>query len=130
MLATQALKKKIQHLAHHSIFLSCPSPPISSLTQAHPRPLTSMTQHINPMHTMRRNKTILKKPKTYDRIIDVDLQPWIIRIIRTREGHERAWLSASAAGDVDLAAGDIELCTACCGGRVQADLLASDEILA
>jgi hypothetical protein len=51
-------------------------------------------------------------------------------LVRARERDEGAGASAAAVGDGDLGAGDVELGAACCGRRVQSDVLDAEEVVA
>ena len=46
------------------------------------------------------------------RVVDVDLDARIARLVRSRERNQRAWSAVSATCNDELAAGNIELCAA------------------
>lgn len=62
--------------------------------------------------------------------VDVDGQTGVVGAVGTGEGQKARTGGAAAAGDVDLRAGDVELSTTGGAGRVQANVLEADQVLA
>jgi len=65
------------------------------------------------------------------RVVDVDHDARVSRLVRARERHEflRA-VRAAAAGDRDLGAGDVELGTTSAACRVKTDVLGTQQVVA
>jgi hypothetical protein len=61
--------------------------------------------------------------------IDVDLDSRICRLIRSREGYQRARITIPTISDTHLSTRDVELCSVCVACLVQSDMLDTKEVI-
>lgn len=66
--------------------------------------------------------------RSRDRVVDVDQNTGVSRLVSAGEADERAGRAAAAASNLDLSAGDVELSTAGGASRVQRNVLDTEEI--
>ena len=62
-------------------------------------------------------------------IVDVDQNSGFASAVDAWDSNQGSWTPTAAAGDVDLATGNVELSTTGCGRDVQRDLFDTDKIL-
>jgi hypothetical protein len=75
-------------------------------------------------------ETLFLARKTYNRVINIQLNPRIGRLIRARKRNQRTRGSSSSTSNRQLTTRDIKLCTVQTRGGVEADMLDAEQIIA